>query len=99
MRGDAIASTTDAAAVVVDAFGDSGAGLHRPGARYLHAGHRTVDHAVQTTLAAMRDEAYRSAESEASNAWKGSNDREIVAKPITGDARADSYEAYDDYMA
>jgi hypothetical protein len=53
------------------AFGGT-EGLNRPGARYLAAGHRTVDHAVQTTLAAIRDEAYRAYDEEVQNAWRGS---------------------------
>ena len=36
-----------APARVVDAFGDSGLALHRPGSRYLVAGAGTVDHAKQ----------------------------------------------------
>ena len=55
--------------MVVDAFGGT-AGLNRPGARCLAAGHRTVDHAVLTTLAAMRDEAYQAYDLEAQNAWR-----------------------------
>jgi hypothetical protein len=59
MRCARDAITTDAPAVVTDAFGDSGLALHKPGSRYLSAGHGTVDHALQTTLRVMRDEAYR----------------------------------------
>jgi hypothetical protein len=71
MRTEASEITSDAAALVVDAFGDSGAGLHRPGARYLHAGHRTLDHATQVTLAEARSQAQALADAEATHAWKG----------------------------
>jgi hypothetical protein len=64
--------TTSPSPMVVDAFGGV-EGLNRPGARYLAAGHRTVDHAVMTTLEAMREEAYRAYYEEAQNAWCGNN--------------------------
>ena len=54
---DALVINTSFPPMVVDAFGGT-EGLNRPGARYLVAGHRTMDNAVMTTLAAMRDEAY-----------------------------------------
>ena len=41
-------------ATVVDGFGDSGLALHQPGQRYLHAGHRSVDHAELVTAEALR---------------------------------------------
>ncbi len=50
--------TTSNPSMVVDAFGGT-AGLSRPGFRYLHAGHKTVDHAVQVSREILRDEAYR----------------------------------------
>ena len=67
---DALAITTNFPPMIVDAFGGT-EGLNRPGARYLVAGHRTVDHAVLTTLAAMREEAYKAYDLEAQNAWRG----------------------------
>jgi hypothetical protein len=51
---DTFVINTSSPPMVVDAFGGT-EGLNRPGARYLVAGPRTVDHAVMTTLAAMRD--------------------------------------------
>jgi hypothetical protein len=63
---------------VVDALGRSDQlHLRRPGARYAVHDAGSNEHAMQQTLRAMRDEAYRSVEAEASNAWKGSN-REIA---------------------
>jgi len=67
---DTLVIATSSPPMVVDAFG-SVEGLNRPGARYLVAGHRTVDHAVLTTLAAMRDEAYQAYDLESQNAWRG----------------------------
>jgi hypothetical protein len=67
---DALVIKTSLPLMVVDAFGGT-EGLNRTGARYLVAGHRTVDHAVQVTLAAMRDEAYKAYDEEAQNAWRG----------------------------
>ena len=93
---DALVINTSTPPMIVDAFGGTD-GLNRPGARYLVAGHRTVDHAVQATLLVMRDQAYADAEIEASNAWMA-DDREIEVKRVTGDARADALLAYDDYM-
>jgi hypothetical protein len=90
--------TTHARPMVVDAFGDSGAGLHRPGARYLHAGHRSVDHAVQATLRVLRDEAYEQHEAEEARRWQDS-DREITVKAISGDARVDALLAYEDHVS
>jgi hypothetical protein len=77
--------------MVVDAFGGT-AGLGRPGARYLAAGHRTVDHAVLTALAVMRDEAYRAYDQEAQNAWRVN--ARIDATP-TRDAVEQAYLDYD----
>ena len=71
---DALVINTSTPPMIVDAFGGT-EGLNRPGARYLVAGHRTVDHAVMTTLAAMRDEAYRAYDEEAQNAWRGNSYR------------------------
>ena len=71
---DALVINTSTPSMIVDAFGGT-EGLNRPGARYLAAGHRTVDHAVMTTLAAMRDEAYRAYDQEAQNAWRGNSYR------------------------
>jgi hypothetical protein len=67
---DALVINASTPPMVVDAFGGT-EGLNRPGARYLVAGHPTVDHAVMTTLAAMRDEAYKLYDEEAQNAWRG----------------------------
>jgi hypothetical protein len=42
---------------IVDAFGDSGLALHKPGARYAVAGSRTVDHATAVTRETNRRKA------------------------------------------
>ena len=85
---DARAINTSNPPMVVDAFGGT-EGLNRPGARYLAAGHRTVDHAVQTTLAAIRDEAYRAYDEEAQNAWRGSAPTDAAPTRDTETAYAD----------
>ena len=109
---DALVINTSSPPMVVDAFGGT-EGLNRPGARYLVAGHRTVDHAVMTTLAVMRDEAYKAYDQEAQNAWRGNNKLECVpdrkteprASAILGpvqermDAREQAYMEYDNEMA
>ena len=86
--------------MIVDAFGGT-EGLNRPGARYLVAGHRTVDHAVLTTLAAMREEAYRAYDAEAQNAWHGDNNLDgcdTDPSPVM-DAVEQAYAEYDREMA
>src|SRR5262245_27855305 len=77
---------------VVDAFGNSGLALSRPGARYLAAGTRTTDHAALV----MRDHLCREARDEyvaaLQSAWKnGTNDREVARLHNTGDAVRDAY--------
>jgi hypothetical protein len=100
---DALVINTNTPPMVVDAFGGT-EGLNRPGARYLVAGHRTVDHAVMTTLALMRDEAYKAYDEEAQNAWRGNNkldcelDRNADARPAV-DGREQAYAEYDRMMA
>jgi len=82
-----------APARVVDAFGDAGAGLHRPGSRYLVAGPGTVDHAKQAMADHMRREARDQHIADLRDAWKGNNtdDREVARVHDTGDAVRDSY--------
>ena len=82
--------------LVVDALGETGLALHRPGARYLLAPTHTTDAAVQATLRVMRDEAYQQHNVEQSRRWANS-DREIVVKLITGDARTDAYLAREEH--
>jgi hypothetical protein len=78
-------------AMVVDAFGDAGGGLHRPGSRYLVAGAGTVDHAKQVMADHLRREARDEYVAALQSAWKnGTNDREVARVHDTGDAR-DSY--------
>jgi hypothetical protein len=76
---------------VVDAFGDAGAGLHRPGLRYLVAGAGTVDHAKQVMADHMRREARDEYIADLQDAWKGNNDREVARVHDTGDAVRDAY--------
>ena len=82
-----------ALAMVVDAFGDAGAGLHRPGSRHLVAGAGTVDHAKQMMADHMRREARDQHVADLQDAWKGNNtsDREVARVHDTGDAVRDSY--------
>ena len=75
---------------VVDAFGNGGLALNKPGARYLLAGKHTPDHAALV----MRDHERREARDEyvhrLCDAWKGT-DREVARMHNTGDARTDAY--------
>jgi hypothetical protein len=76
--------TTSNPSMVVDAFGGT-AGLSRPGFRYLHAGHKTVDHAVQVSREILRDEAYRAYDAEESRRWQGvtgTTDRSSASVPM-----------------
>jgi hypothetical protein len=81
-----------APARVVDAFGDAGAGLHRPGSRYLVAG-AGADHAKQVMADHMRREARDQYVADLQDAWKGNNtnNREVARVHDTGDAVRDSY--------
>jgi hypothetical protein len=72
---------------VTDADGGT-AGLHRPGPRV-------------TADAAMRDAkqaAYDAYLHDVTNAWRGSQPREIEVKLLTGDAREDADAAYLEYV-
>jgi hypothetical protein len=97
--GDAGADTlvinTSGPPMVVDVFGGTGA-LNRPGARYAAAGDRTVDHAVLTTLAVMRDEAYRLYDQESQSAWRGNESADAAPTPDTVEA---AYADYDREMS
>ncbi|HEY5125881.1 MAG TPA: hypothetical protein VIJ35_01035 [Bradyrhizobium sp.] len=67
---------------------DDSAGLHRPGPRYI-------------ADAAMRDAkqaAYDAYLHDVTNAWRGSQPREIEVKLLTGDAREDADAAYLEYV-
>jgi hypothetical protein len=55
---------------VVDAFGNSGLALQRPGARYLAAGEGTVDHATILAQERNRTEARDDYIRETSDAWR-----------------------------
>jgi hypothetical protein len=80
-------------AQVVDAFGGSGLALNKPGSRYLTAGHRSIDHAVQTTLEHQRRQAHADGIREMCDAWRG-DDRDLYEVPRihnTGDATRDAY--------
>jgi hypothetical protein len=79
--------------MVVDAFGNSGLALNKPGSRYLTAGKHTPDHAALV----MRDHERRQARDEyvqqLCDAWKGTatSGREVARMHNTGDARTDAY--------
>jgi len=78
---------------VVDAFGNSGLALSRPGARYLTAGTRTTDRAAMVMRDHLRREARDEYVADLQDAWKGNNknDREVARVHNTGDARTDAY--------
>jgi hypothetical protein len=81
-----------APARVVDAFGDSGLALHKPGPRYLVAGAGTADHAKQVMADYMRREARDQYVADLQDAWKGNiSDREVPRLHDTGDAVRDAY--------
>jgi hypothetical protein len=58
-------------AMVVDGFGNGGLALHQPGYRYLHAGHRSVDHAELVTAEAIRAQAREDYIRMTCDAWRG----------------------------
>jgi hypothetical protein len=89
-------SVRDERLTIVDAFGNGGAALQRPGARYAVQGAGTTDPAP--THADARDEAYRQHDAEEARRWQGS-DREIPVKRVTGDARMDAYLDRDEHDA
>ena len=79
---------------VVDAFGNSGLALNKPGARYLTAGKHTPDHAALV----MRDHQRREARDEyvqRASAMPGKAPAPATVKlprvHDTGDARTDAY--------
>jgi hypothetical protein len=88
------ASTVDTGAPlrVVDAFGNSGLALHKPGFRYLTAGTRTPEHAALVMRDHLRREARDEYVVDLQDAWKnGTNNREVARVHHTGDARLDAY--------
>jgi hypothetical protein len=89
-------AAADERLTIVDAFGNGGAALHRPGARYAVQGAGTPDPAPAHAVA--RDEAYRQHDAEEARRWQGS-DREIPVKRVTGDARMDAYLDRDEHDA
>src|SRR5262245_18391304 len=78
---------------VVDAFGNSGLALSRPGARYLTVGTRTPDHAVLVVRDHERREARDEYIQQLCDASKstGIHDREVARIHNTGNARTDAY--------
>ena len=94
--GGEVLSARDAATAplrVVDAFGNSGLALHRPGSRYLTAGTRTTDHAALVMRDHLRREARDEYVQQLCDAWKGNNTngREVARVHNTGDAVRDAY--------
>ena len=66
-------------------------GLHRPGFRYLHAGVRSVDHAVHAVRAMERQEALADSIRDLGESWKaGAGDREVACVHNTGHPVADA---------
>jgi hypothetical protein len=77
---------------VVDAFGNGGLALSRPGARYLTAGTCTPDHAALVMRDHQRREARDEYITDLQDAWKnGTNNREVARVHNTGDDRTDAY--------
>jgi hypothetical protein len=76
---------------LVDSYGTTD-GLNRPGYRYLTAGSKTKDHAVQVTRETERRAARDAAVQELVDAWKTpGSDREIARVHDTGNPVADAY--------
>jgi hypothetical protein len=95
-------AAADEGLTIVDAFGNGGAALHRPGPRYAVQGAGTTDPApthADATHADARDEAYRKHDAEEARRWWQGTDREIPVKRVTGDARMDAYLDRDEYDA
>jgi hypothetical protein len=92
-KEDSMPIDTDAPTVVVDGFGDSGlAAMSRPGPRYLHSGHKTVDHAVQLARECNVRDAHAESVADMSNAWRGNvSDREVARVHDSGDPLRDAY--------
>jgi hypothetical protein len=97
-------SAADEHLTIVDAFGNGGAALHRPGARYaVQAGAGSTDAGAgstdaDATHADARDEAYRQHDAEEARRWQGQG-REIPVKRDTGDAVLDAYRERDEHDA
>jgi hypothetical protein len=70
---------------IVDGFGNAGLALQRPGARYITAGKRTVDHALQVARAIEREQAF------ADSIAGDTSPNEVARIHNTGDARTDAY--------
>jgi hypothetical protein len=92
-RNAASTVNTGAPLRVVDAFGNSGLALHKPGSRYLTAGTRTPEHAALVMRDHLRREARDEYIAELQNAWKstGTGNREVARVHDTGDAVRDAY--------
>jgi hypothetical protein len=90
-------AAADERVTIVDAFGNGGAALHRPGARYAVQGAGTTDPAP--THADARDEAYQQHDAEEARRWWQGSDREIPVKRVTGDALQDAYLDRDEHDA
>jgi hypothetical protein len=93
-------SATDERLTIVDAFGNGGAALHRPGARYAVQGAGGTTDPAPTHKDAKdakdaRDEAYRLHDAEEARRWQGDG-REIPVKRATGDAVLDAYRDRDE---
>jgi hypothetical protein len=70
---------------VVDALGNDGLALHRPGPRYLTAGSATAESAMLAVRQKVVSDAYNTMLNDMQNAWKTPG-REIKVKQVTGDA-------------
>jgi hypothetical protein len=92
---DAMPTINDSSpATVVDGFGNSGLALNKPGARYLTAGAKAIDHALQIAREFERGQAYADSVRDLTDAWKSdanSSTREIARIHNKGDARTDAY--------
>jgi hypothetical protein len=94
----------DERVTIVDAFGNGGAALQRPGARY--AVQATPNQAAKDAAARdaaakdadPRDAAYREHDAAEARRWQGA-DRAVPVKSATGDARQDAYLDRDEHDA
>jgi subtilisin family serine protease len=83
-------AAADERITIVDAFGNAGAALQRPGARYAVPSPAATDPAPAQDATDPRDEAYRQHDAEEARRWQGDG-REVPVKRVTGDARMDAY--------
>jgi len=99
--------TQPARATIVDELGRSDPmHLRRPGSRFLQYDKRSVEHAVQQTLNATRQQMYDDLDAETSSAWRSPNPGAYHISSVgnladampVNDAREQAYIDYDNWL-